>query len=72
MDGPGEQDNDNPGAPRVGFNESENDDGGYHRTLYDTEHNNHISWDTDPNGEDYKSGSGHEDTDNRNVGNWDR
>ena len=70
MNGPDERNN-NPGAPRVGYHEHDNADGGKHHTLHDSEHNNHISWDTNPNG-DYRNGSGHEDRDNRNVGNWDR
>jgi hypothetical protein len=69
--GPGQQGNDDPGAPRVGFNERPNEDGGHHRTLFDRENDNHISWDTDADG-DYRNGSGHEDTDGRNSGNWDR
>lgn len=72
--GPGDKpndDRDNPGAPRVGYNESQNDDGGRHHTLYDRERDNHISWDSDRDG-DYRRGSGHEDYGGRNVGNWDR
>lgn len=68
--GPGQQDNDNPGAPRVGYNEHPNDDGGAHHTLYDRDRDNHISWDTGSNG-DYRQGTGHEDSGGRNVGNWD-
>ena len=64
-----------PGAPRVGYSESDNPDGGQHHTLHDDEqdpgHENHISWDTDRDG-DYRQGTGHEDRDGRNVGNWDR
>lgn len=70
--GPGRgDDRDNPGAPRVGHNESDNADGGKHHTLYDNEHDNHISWDSDRDG-DYRQGTGHEDQGGRNVGNWDR
>lgn len=64
-------DQDNPGAPQVGYSERDNDDGGQHHTLYDRGHDNHISWDSDPNG-DYRDGSGHEDSGGHNVGNWDR
>lgn len=54
-----------------GFNERPNDQGGYHRTLYDRNSNNHISWDTDSNG-DYRYGSGHEDRDGHVRNQWDR
>lgn len=67
--GPGGRgdDRDNPGAPRVGYHEHDNDDGGRHHTLYDTEHDDHISWDSDKDG-DYQRGG--RDRDNRRVENW--
>jgi len=78
MSGPGrgrDDRDDNPGAPRVGYNESDNPDGGKHHILYDKDQKpgreNHISWDTDQNG-DYRPGTGHEDRDGRNINNWDR
>lgn len=62
-------DRDNPGAPRVGYEEKEhrNGDGGQHHTLYDTEHNDHISWDSDRNG-DYTKGG--QDRGGRRINNW--
>lgn len=71
--GPGGRgdDRDNPGAPRVGYNEHDRPDGGQHHTLHDDEqdpgHENHISWDSDRNG-DYVRGG--EDRDNRRINNW--
>jgi len=56
--GPGSND-DNPGG--AGYSERDNDDGGRHHTLYDPNSNDHISWDSDQNG-DYVSGSGHQDS----------
>lgn len=53
-----------------GFSEHPNDDGGYHRTLYDKNSNDHISWDTDRDG-NYRD-HGHEDRDGRPVNQWDR
>lgn len=64
-------DDDVPGGPRVGYNESNNNDGGRHHTLYDNERNNHISWDSDRNG-DYKPGTGHEDTNGSKSNECDR
>lgn len=58
-------------VPHVGYNESDNADGGRHHTLYDHDRDNHISWDSDRDGY-YRPGSGHEDRGGRNVGNWDR
>lgn len=69
-DDPGRRDNDNPGAPRVGYDEHDNRDGGKHHTLHDDEHpghDNHISWDTDRDG-DYQRGG--QDRDGRRVNNW--
>lgn len=56
-----------------GYNQSPNQNqyGGYHHTLYDRNSNNHISWDTDRNG-DYVDGTGHEDRDNQRVNDWPR
>ena len=53
-----------------GFSERPNEDGGFHRTLYDRENNNHISWDTDRYG-DYRDGTGHEDRDGYVRNRWD-
>jgi hypothetical protein len=61
---------DSVGPLGAGFNESQNDQGGYHRTLYDWHRNNHISWDTDAN-DDYIPGTGHEDSDGRKISDWD-
>lgn len=64
----GAQDN---GPLGSGFNERPNRDGGFHRTLYNPNSDNHISWDTDKNG-DYKNGTGHEDRNGRVDKQWDR
>ncbi len=73
--GPGrDDDRDNPGAPRVGYNEHDNPDGGRHHTLHDDDHpgrDNHISWDSDRDG-DYEQGSGHQRQNGRTVNDWDR
>lgn len=62
---------DREGPLGSGFNERPNQEGGYHRTLYDRNSNNHISWDTDQN-DDYIEGTGHEDRDNHVRNQWDR
>lgn len=54
-----------------GFSERPNEEGGFHRTLYDRNSDNHISWDTNRDG-DYRNGTGHEDRDGRVVNQWDR
>jgi hypothetical protein len=59
---------DNPGG--AGYSERDNRDGGGHHTLYDHDTDNHISWDTDRDG-DYIPGSGHEDRDGSKVNDWD-
>jgi hypothetical protein len=71
--GPGgrDDDRDNPGAPRVGYNDKDRPDGGKHRTLYDNDNDSHISWDDDRDG-DYRPGTGHEDRDGRKINDWDR
>jgi len=69
MSDPRERPNDGPNGS--GFNERPNDQGGYHRTLYDRNRDNHISWDTDRNG-DYRDGTGHEDQDGHVIRQWDR
>lgn len=66
-DRPKERPNDGPNGS--GFNESPNGQGGFHRTLYDRNSDNHISWDTDKNG-DYRDGTGHEDRDGHVVKQW--
>lgn len=69
--GPGrDDDRDNPGAPRVGYNQSDNKDGTRHHVLYDTEHpghDDHISWDTDKDDDYIKGGR---DRDGRREENW--
>jgi len=68
--GPGSKPgSDNPGG--AGYNERDNKDGGSHHTLYDPRHDNHISWDSDKDG-DYRQGTGHEDRDGHKVNDWDR
>lgn len=62
-----DDDDDVPGAPNVGYNESED---GNHHTLYDKGSDNHISWNTDENG-NYIEGTGHEDTDGDKTDDWD-
>lgn len=66
-----DDDRDNPGAPRVGYHEEDRPDGGRHHTLYDNDHDDHISWDSDRDG-DYRPGSGHQDSDGRKDNDWDR
>ncbi len=61
----------NNGPVGSGFNEKPNQNGGFHRTLYDPKKDNHISWDTDKNG-DYIKGTGHEDKDGKVVNQWDK
>lgn len=69
MRDPGDNDDDdNDGLPsNVGYNESR---GGDHHTLYDRTSDNHISWDTDSDG-NYVNGTGHEDADGGKVNDWD-
>lgn len=55
--GPGGRD-DNPGGDRVGHSERDKPDGDRHHTLYDTERDDRISWDSDKNG-DYRENTGH-------------
>ena len=69
MFGPGSPVGPGDGPLGSGFNESPNDNGGFHRTLYDPNGNNHISWDTDPYG-DYLNGTGHEDRDGSLYNDW--
>lgn len=52
-----------------GFSEKPNDRGGYHRTLYDRNSNNHISWDTDED-DLYVDGTGHEDDGGSHYQDW--
>lgn len=67
----GRDDRGNPGAPRVGYHESDRPDGGRHHTLHDNDRDDHISWDSDPDG-NYREGSGHRDTGGRKREDWDR
>jgi hypothetical protein len=60
---------DNPGG--AGYNDHPNDDGGRHHTLWDPKRDNHISWDSDRDG-DYRQGTGHEDRDGHRTNDWDR
>ena len=70
MSGPNPGGVQEPGPLGSGFSERPNEYGGYHRTLYDPKSDNHISWDTDRNG-DYMDGTGHEDRDGRVRKQWD-
>jgi|GEM_PF-3394816 len=67
--GPGGRDDDGYGRGR--YTDHPNDDGGRHHTWYDPDHDNHISWDSDPDG-DYRPGTGHEDENGRKRDDWDQ